>query len=81
MRFTGGPSPAMATGRHLADTIVYWHPIDGNCKVEALAPGQRRPQCDRGRTDWDTLMQRWRDHELVCIWLCERYAMEHGFVW
>jgi hypothetical protein len=27
------------------------------------------------------ILQRWTQNQLVCIWLCEQHALEHGFVW
>jgi len=65
---------------HLADVVVYRSP-SGDCKANLLMAGQRRPECDKSRPEWDSILQRWREHQLVCIWLCEQHALEHGFVW
>jgi hypothetical protein len=71
---------AANVSEHLADVVVYWLP-SGDSKANLLLAGQRRPQCDRGRPDWVDIVRRWKERQLVCIWLCEEHALEHGFVW
>jgi hypothetical protein len=66
---------------HVADVVVYWlsPPID-EYKVEVLEADQRH-QCDWNRPDWYSVVQKWRERRLACLWLCEQHAAENGFTW
>ena len=66
---------------HAADLIIYWQsPPTDEYKVELLE-GDRKPGCDWDLLHWDIIVQKWRKHELACLWLCERHAQEYGFIW
>jgi hypothetical protein len=68
---------------HLADIVVYWQSLPSSqYKVEALE-GDQRLKCDFSRPDWHSVIQKWRERKLGCLWLwlCEQHAAENGFGW
>jgi hypothetical protein len=71
---------AASVAEHFADVIVYWLP-SGDYKAKLLNSGRQKPWCEMGGPDGDVIFQRWKEHQLFCIWLCKQHALEHGFVW
>jgi hypothetical protein len=72
---------SVSAASHPADFIIYWKssPSD-EYAIEPLEE-DGKPGCDWDRPYWDALIQKWRKHELACLWLCERHAAESGFIW
>jgi hypothetical protein len=65
---------------HLADRVVYWSGEAGNWELKPLTQWHRKPPCDVSRSDWNSLLQRWKVHKLTCLWLCEEHASDYGFL-